>query len=245
MLVTAFLLALAAPAADNLAARVAAAQKSGTSTWVSWSVPSAIAGNACCWDNRDSRPSQTCSLAGNSYGMNMSSDDGRPGDPTLVIYAHVAGGEVDKLRVYSASCRIDRAGEPVLDVAGVNPADSVAYLEGLVKGGNADRAAKRRSDGALSAIAMHDDKSADAVLERVAREGETKQLRHSAAFWLGNTRERPGYDALVRLRGSGDASFREHLTFCFSQSKAAEAPATLIDMAKNDPSPRVRGQALF
>ena len=74
---------------------------------------------------------------------------------------------------------------------------------------------------------------------------QTKQLRHSAAFWLGNTREHPGYDALVRLRGSGDASFREHLTFCFSQSKAAEAPATLIDMAKNDPSPRVRGQALF
>jgi len=245
MLVTAFLLALAAPAADNLAARVAAAQKAGGSTWLSWSVPSAIDGNACCWDNRESRAAQTCSLAGNSYGMNMSSDDGRPGDPTLVLYAHVAGGEVDKLRVYSASCRVDRAGESVQDLAGVSPAESVAYLEGLVKGGNGERATKRRSDGALSAIAMHDDKSADTVLERIARDGETKQLRHSAAFWLGNTRERPGYEALVRLRAAGDASFREHLTFCLSQSKAADAPATLIDMARNDPSPRVRGQALF
>jgi hypothetical protein len=245
MLVTALLIALAAPAADNLAAHVAAAQKSGSSTWLTWSVPSAIDGNACCWDNRDSRQAQSCSLASNSYGMNMSNDDGRPGDPTLVVYAHVAGGEVDKLRVFSASCRVDRAGESVQDIAGVTPAESVAYLEGLVKGSEGDRAAKRRNDGALSAIAMHDDKSADAVLERVARDGETKQLRHSAAFWLGNTRERPGYEALVRLRGSDDASFREHLTFCFSQSKVKEAPAALIDMARNDPSSRVRGQALF
>jgi hypothetical protein len=248
MLVTVLLVALATPAApagEDLAARVAAARKSGAPTWLSWSVPSAIDGAACCGDNRDSRQSHSCSLASNGYGMNMTNDDGRPGDPTLVIYAHVAGGEVDRLRVYSASCRVDRNGESVQDIAGVSPAESVAYLEGLVKGADGDRAAKRRSDGALSAIAMHDDKSADAVLERVARNGETKQIRHSAAFWLGNTRERPGYEALTRLRSSEDAPFREHLTFCFSQSRVKEAPATLIDMAKNDPSPRVRGQALF
>ena len=248
MILPALLLALAAPganAADNLAARIAAAQKAGAPTWLSWSVPSAIDGNACCWDNRDSRQSQSCSLASNRYGMNMSNDDGRPGDPTLVVYAHMAGGEIDKVRVYSAACRVDRAGESVQDIAGVDPAESVASLEGLLKGSDGDRATKRRIDLALSAIAMHDDHSADVVLERVAREGETKQLRHSAAFWLGNTRERPGYEALVRLRGEGDASFREHLTFCFSQSKVKEAPLTLIDMARNDPSPRVRGQALF
>ena len=248
IILPALLLAIAAPeasVAQDLAGRIASAQKSGGSSWVSWSVPSAIDGNACCWNDRESRASQTCSLTSNSYGMNMSSDDGRPGDPTLVIYAHVADGAVDKLRVYSASCRVDRAGALVQDIAGVNPAESVAYLAGLVKGSEDDRATKRRTDGALSAIAMHDDHSADAVLERIAREGETKQLRHSAAFWLGNTRERAGYDALVRLRSSDNASFREHLTFCFSQSKVAEAPAALIDMAKNDPSPRVRGQALF
>ncbi|MBX7183606.1 MAG: HEAT repeat domain-containing protein [Vicinamibacteria bacterium] len=245
MLVTALVIALAAPAADDLASTMAAARKSGASTWLSWSVPSATDGNACCWDNRESRAANSCSLASNSYGMNMSSDDGRPADPTLVVYAHVAGGEVDKLRVYSASCRIDRGGETVREVAGVGAAESVAYLESLVKASDDDRAAKRRADGALSAIAMHDDKSADAVLERVARDGETKQLRHSAAFWLGNTRERAGYDALLRLRGSEDAAFRDHLTFCFSQSKVKEASATLIDMAKTDPSPRVRGQALF
>src|SRR5947207_2098077 len=110
MLITALLIAFAGPpAADNIAARVGAAKQAGTPVWLTWSVPSAIDGNACCWDNRESRQTQSCSLTSNSYGMNMSNDDGRPADPTLVIYAHVGGGEVDKLRVYSASCRVDRA----------------------------------------------------------------------------------------------------------------------------------------
>ena len=117
-----------------------------------------------------------------------------------MIYARVGDAGVDRIRAFSASCRIDRGGEVVKDLANVPPAESVTFLESLVKGSDGDRATKRRSDGALSAIALHDDKSADVVLERVARDGETKQLRHGAAFWLGNTRERPGYEALVRLR---------------------------------------------
>jgi HEAT repeat protein len=224
---------------------MAEAGRAGSSTWLSWSVPSAIDGHACCWNGRDSRHARTCSLRSDSYGMNVSNDDNSPLDTTLVIYAHVEGGSVDRLRVFSSSCEVDRSGESVRDIAGIGAAESVSYLETLVKGSEGDRATKRRSDGALSAIALHDDKSADAVLERVARDGETRQLRHSAAFWLGNTREGPGYEALVRLRASSDASFREQLTFAFSQSKVREAPSALIDMAKNDPSPRVRGQALF
>ena len=74
---------------------------------------------------------------------------------------------------------------------------------------------------------------------------DTRLQRPRIPFRTVNRSDRPGYDALVRLRDAENASFREHLTFCFSQSKVAEAPATLIDMAKNDPSPRVRGQALF
>lgn len=245
MILPALLLAIASPASDPLATQVAAAQKAGSPAWVSWSVPSSIDGNACCWNGRGSRDAQSCSLASDSYGMNMSDDDGRPSDPTLVIYAHVGEGGVDKIRAFSRSCRVDRGAERVTDLSGIAPAESVGFLETLVKGSEGDRATKRRSDGALSAIALHDDKSADVVLERVARDGETKQLRHSAAFWLGNTRERAGYDALVRLRASDDASFREHLTFAFSQSKVKEAPTALVDMARTDPSPRVRGQALF
>lgn len=234
------------PAAD-LSSQVANAARTGKASWLSWTVPSAVEGLACCWDDQESRETQTCSLGSDRYGMNMStSRDGAPQlDTGLVVYAHVEGGGVDKVKVFSTSCRVDRGAETVQDLTGVTPSESVAYLATLVKGGDGDRASKRKSDGALMAIALHDDKSADGVLEQVAREGDTKSLRHSAAFWLGNTRERPGYEALARLRASDDASFRQHLTFAFSQSKVGDASKTLIDMARNDPSPRVRSQALF
>jgi hypothetical protein len=236
----------ASPAgAQELSSAVAAAGRESSPVWVSWSVPSVIDGTACCWNSRDSRSSQTCSLAGNSDGMNMSNDDGRPADPTLVIYAKVGNAGVERVRAFSASCRIDRGGETVKDLSKVSPAESVSFLETLVKGGDSDRASKRRSDGAVTAIALHDDRSADTVLERLARDGDTKHVRHGAAFWLGNTREKPGYEALVRLRSVDSVSFREHLTFAFSQSKVKEAQTALIDMAKNDPAPKVRGQALF
>jgi HEAT repeat protein len=175
----------------------------------------------------------------------MSGDDGRPGDTAVTVYAHVQGASIDKVRIFSNSCRVDRGGEAVQEIASVAPAESVSVLEALASEAADNRSGKRRGDGAVMAIALHDDASADFALERIAKEGGTKALRHSAAFWLGNTRERPGYDALVRLRTSSDASLREQLTFAFSQSKIPEASATLIDMARNDPSPKVRGQAIF
>jgi hypothetical protein len=248
MMLAALLLTLAAPLAspaDSLAARVAAAQRGGTPVWLAWSVPSASDGNACCWNGRDSRRNQTCTLAGDSYGMNMSDDDGRPQDTTLIIYARVDSTGVERLRVFSPSCRVDRGSETVQDLTDIGAADSVTYLATLVKGTDGDRTTKRRSDGAVAAIAFHDDKSADAVLERLARNGDTKQIRHSSAFWLGNIRDAAGFEALTRLRTVEDNAFREHLTFAFSQSKAPGAQAGLIDMARNDPSPKVRGQALF
>ncbi len=231
--------------ADPLTAAVAAAQRSNSPTWLSWSVPSATEGEACCWNSRDSRHERSCSLTSDNYGMNMSREDGAPVDATLIVYARVDGSGVDRIRTYSSTCRVDRGAERIQEVANVSPSQSIAWLEALTRGGDAGRASKRRSDGAVSAIALHDDKSADAVLERIAKAGDSKQIRHGAAFWLGNTRGEAGYEALVRLRDVGDASFREHLTFAFSQSKAVKAPATLIDMARNDASAKVRGQALF
>lgn len=234
-----------AAAADTLAPAVATAQRSGATTWVSWTVPATMDGNACCWNSRDSRHSPTCSLESDRYGMNVGREDGLPKDPNLVVYARVTSEGVDNLRMFSPSCQVDRGTARVQDLAGVSAAESVRYLETLVKGGDGGKASKRRSDGALSAIAFHEDASADRALEGFARDGDTRQIRHSAAFWLGNTREQAGYEALVRLRAVDDVAFRDHLTFAFSQSKAAQAPATLIDMARNDPSAKVRGQALF
>ena len=178
------LIAPGAPAVDTLAEKAAMAQRSGRSSWLAWSVPSATDGVACCGNGR-SRDSRTCSLSTTSYGTTMSNDDGPMVDPTLMVYAHIDAKGIDKIRVFSSSCRVDRAGETVQDLANISPADSVSYLESLVKVSEAERATKRRSEGALMAIAMHDDKSADGALERVARERAEQgdsHLWHDAAW---------------------------------------------------------------
>jgi HEAT repeat protein len=248
MIIPALILAVVASpsgAADTLARSAAAAQRSGSITWLSWTVPSIADGHACCWNHRDSRNSGTCSLEGDGYGMNMGRENGMPVESNLVVYARVTKDGVDRLRMFSPSCRVDRGAAKVQDLSGMSASESVRYLETLVKAGEGGKLSKRRRDGALSAIAFHEDASADRALERFAKEGGTREIRRNAAFWLGNAREQAGYDALVRLRSVDDAAFREHLTFAFSQSKVLQASASLIDMARNDPSSRVRGQALF
>ena len=75
MMLPTLLFALAASQAngtDPFNAAVAAAQRSGSPTWLSWSVPSAAEGEACCWNSRDSRHERSCSLTGDNHGMNMS-----------------------------------------------------------------------------------------------------------------------------------------------------------------------------
>jgi hypothetical protein len=241
---------IATPAvADSLATRAAAAKAAGAPVWLSWTAPAGLDGTACCWDGRNGRGrsgERACSLAGESFGMNLSDDDepGHASDPTLVVYARVTASGVDKVRAISASCRMDRKGEAVQELTGIQPAESVAWLAALADRA-ADASTKRGGDHAMMALAMHADASVDSALERLAREGRDRKTKKDAAFWLGNTRKQAGYEALVRLRASDDAAFREQLTFALSQSPVAAAPATLIDMARNDPSPRVRGQALF
>lgn len=235
--------------AGALGARVAAVKASGTPAWLSWSVPSGIDGYACCWDGRNGRgraDGGVCRLSTESFGMNRSDrgEDGVAADPTLVVFAHVTPSGVDKVRAISSSCRMDREGATVIDLTGVTPVESVAWLAD-VAGQSSQAATRRGGDHALMALAMHAEPSVDAALERLARDGADRKTRKDAAFWLGNTRGQAGYEALTRLRASDDASFREQLTFALSQSRAPQAPATLIDMARNDPSSRVRGQALF
>ena len=238
------LLALAAGtlAHADIGAQVEAARRAGSPVWLTWRAPAVDEGGACCWSN-DSRRG-ACSLDSGSYNIGRSGDRPKSLEEMLDIYVHVTPNGIDKVRSFSNSCSVDRGGERVEAVPGVAPTESISFLSTLVKGAD-DRSTKRRSDGALTTIALHEDASATSVLERFAREAETKSLRHNAAFWLGSTRQQAGYDALTRLRSSDDERFREHLTFCFSQSGVPAAQATLIDMAKNDPASRVRGQALF
>ncbi|MEA2326084.1 MAG: hypothetical protein QOE68_1043, partial [Thermoanaerobaculia bacterium] len=124
---------------------------------------------------------------------------------------------------------------------GVDPRKSVALLASMIG------RASRHSD-AMSTLAMHADPSATTELERILNSANASdESRGNAAFWLGQTRGRRGYEDVLAIARSQSASqhLREKAVFAISQSKEPGAVDELINLAKHDPTAHVRGQALF
>jgi hypothetical protein len=211
----------------------------------------------CCfgsWDNADRSPcgdGGRCYLESENRNSGFFDSDGgdcveKSGIGRLLIFVRIEAGELRRLRTFSGDCAIDAEGRGVVWLTGASPAESVAFLEGLVDDAKLERRREHSGEPALSAIAMHEDPAADAALERFVSPGKPESVRRQAAFWLGNARGRGGYEVLRRLaRTEPSDELRRHVTFALSQSKVPEAIDTLIAMAKNDRSSSVRGQALF
>jgi hypothetical protein len=160
------------------------------------------------------------------------------------VLLRVHRGQVSKVRAFSEDCALDAGGLPFLWLTEVGPRESLEFLGGLA-GSSTGGDREDREGPILAAIALHADPGADGVLEKLAARGQPLELRKQAAFWLANERGRRGFEILRVALADPDSDFRQHLTFCLSQSPVAEALATLIRMARQDPDGEVRGQALF
>jgi hypothetical protein len=168
-------------------------------------------------------------------------------DSDFLVLLRIERGEVRRIRALSRDCALDAGGLSFFWLTDVKPAESVAFLSGFVNDSGLERKKQKHShEPALAAIAFHDDPSADAALEGFTAPGQTRRVREQAAFWLGNTRGKRGYQVLRRLAfEEPDEELRRHVTFALSQSEEPEALETLLAMAKKDESHEVRGQALF
>jgi len=119
-------------------------------------------------------------------------------------------------------------GVPVHWLNDVKPPESVALLAGLA----AD--CEIAGNGALGAIAMHDDAAADEALDRFAAAGQPEEIRRRAIGWLGSR----GSHGLETLRSllSGDASpaLRVRTIGAIANSRQPDALNLLIATARND-----------
>jgi hypothetical protein len=190
-----------------------------------------------------------CSLESGSSWVNVSDGEGDGGGGSAAVFFYrVESGRPSRLRVFSDDCTVDAGGTAVIWLDGVRAAESVALLEKLSAAadtgdGDRDRISRER---VLMAIALHDDPSADAALERFASPSSPVSVRKKAVFWLGNARGERGLAVLKRMASSDpDESVRKSVTFALSQSPVEEAVDVLVSMARSDASPRVRSQALF
>jgi len=218
--------------------------------WAGYAVPK-IAGERgmCCWNSNHGVQSQGCALEPQNGVTNFSTAAAGTvkleGDTEFFVFFRIENKQVEKIRTFSTECNVDAGGLDFVWLTGVNPAQSVALLESLVPASD-ERADRKIMNGALSAIAMHRDPSADAALDRLSAPTRGEETRRQAAFWMGNARGRHGYESLLRiLRDDPSDRVREHAVFALTQSKEPEAMPAIARIAHDDKSTRVRSQALF
>ena len=251
------------PAGSNLDAtfkRLVSGQ--ADAAWIGYSVPvvSRSEGRLCC--SGDTWISDgivftngriaTCSLEPSGTTTRRPSDQPAQmqnpvrleGPDSVVVLYRVEEKAVQRIRIVSPDCELDAGGKALTWLEGVNPAESVKLLGTFVS--KADVKSDRITDGAISAIAMHRDETADAELERLGATGNPEFVRKKVTFWMGNARGKRGFDAVKKIaRSDPSVEVRKSAMFGLSQSTDAESVPELLRFAKDDVSPTVRGEALF
>jgi HEAT repeat protein len=230
----------------------AAAEKA---QWLGYSVP-AVAGEhrMCCGDyGGDWKGGGACgpcqlegSQSGDSYNP-QSGDVKLEGPSNLVVLLRAERRKIGKIRAVSENCVLDAGGLQIRWLNGARPAESVKLLERFVDGKDFDeRDGEKLSRGALMAIAMHGDASADQASATFTAPDRPESLRKEAAFWAGEARGAAGVQLLKRMAKEDVSSdVRAHVAFALSISKENNAVDEMIRMAHEDASGHVRGQALF
>jgi HEAT repeat protein len=100
------------------------------------------------------------------------------------------------------------------------------------------------AQSAASAVALHRDAGADAILDRLTTADADADREHAWRL-LGAYRGAHGYDAIVRaIGGERSAATRQRLVSALRQSSESGAAATLLSLAKTDPSEHVRAEAV-
>ena len=193
--------------------------------WIGYSVPAVRTGGMGCEYVRDGFSSPGV--------VHL-----EPPDHTVVLF-RVEGGVVMRIRSLSPDCEIDAGGLPVHWLTDVAPAQSVALLASLIP--NRDIP----GDGALSAIALHSDPSADAVLDRYLEPNQPQTVRLRAVSWMGAYRGRHGFEAIRKIiAGDPDGRVRERAVQSLASSKEPESGPLLVSLARGDQDARIREQAI-
>ena len=166
------------------------------------------------------------------------------GSDNMTVLFRVAEKKVERIRVYSEECELDAGGRPVVWLQNVRPTDSIALLESMIAS-TAERR-DRVSNSALSAIAMHAEPSAGALLERLARQHDNTTVRGEALFWLAQRGERNAEQIISQaLEKDASNAVRKKAVFALSQLKDDTGVDALIRAARSNSDTSIRGEAIF
>ena len=207
-----------------LAREIDAIVQRGTTTWIGYRVPMAARG------------------AGNVRSVGWRAQCRLEPPTELVVLIRAAARAITELRAIAVDCDVDASGMPLVWLDAVAPADSVAWLAGMLD--DAGRPVEAL-EPTLSAIALHGDRSAIDVLIRTAQNGPSR-LRARALFWLA---QRAAAEALPAIKTALDAdpdtAVKRQAVFALAQFPTGEGVPRLIELARTHPNAEVRRQAMF
>jgi hypothetical protein len=239
----------------NLAATLTEiASRSDKPLWVAYSVDATPGHHsACCGNYSDGdRFCGVCRLEHEGGLVTRDSSDSRKTvhleqNGQLIVLFRVEAKQINKIRVASEDCVLDAGGLPFIWLTGAKSSESVGLLSKYVTSGDfSEHGHEHLGNGALTAIALHGDASADRAMESFVAPNQNEQLRKQAAFWLGAARGKSGLTVLERMAKSDPSpEVRSQVAFAFQCSKEPSAVDDMIRMAHQDESAHVRGQALF
>ena len=225
--------------------------------WLGYAVPRVAGDQEVCCSNYhgNSDGCGICTLENDRSGNtirtpnNGNSTVHLENPPELAVLFRAENGKISKIRLFSAACVVDAGGLNVLWLENVKATESVALLEQFVIGGKSSEDEDRHDSvgkGALMAVALHADSSAEQALESFVSPDRPEWLRKDTAFWLGAARGSDGFRTLENMAHHDPSTHvREQVTFALSVSREPGALNEMIRMAHEDQSSQVRGQALF
>jgi hypothetical protein len=225
------------PFGGNLGAQL----RSVPAAWFGYQIKTVLRDENCCWSDSN----RGCFLEGGSghvQGARSSGPVHLEGSDAAAVLFRVANNQVEKVRLFSMGCALDAGGLQFVWLTGVPAHTSLAELHELALRDTNNHL----TDGAVFAIAQHDDPEADTILNQLTAPGEPERVREKTAFWLGASRGLPGVKRLQQMMKNDPSSrVRDKAVFALSVSKLPEGMETLLEAAKTDASPHVRSQALF
>lgn len=164
-----------------------------------------------------------------------------PPDFFFVLY-RIEGGQVSRIRSYSADCPMDAGGKAVHWFTNVPAGDSLGYLRAFVNAASTSRIV----DSAVTAIAMHEGQPALDALVTMARGHASTKVRGSALFWLA---QRAGQKAVgtinAAIENDPNTEVKKKAVFALSQLPRDEGVPLLILQARTNKNAVVRKQAMF
>ncbi len=241
------------PATPDLASAISAAAGTKGPAWIAWEVPVSDPGShVCCYDTLDGfergpRMSGRCTLEKErSWTMSRGGENegnvlpGADDHRALVVLVRMENGAVERVRSVSDDCPVDPGDVPVVVLTGVRPAESVAFLAALPRGGT------RKKDGALAALSLHADPAAIPALIDLARHDASDHVRGQSLFWLAQRAGTKAVGAITdAIANDPETEVKVRAVFALSQLPKDEGVPLLIDVARRHRNPAVRKKAMF